>query len=89
MPNSKSDILSSFRERENLKKDKHFFNYDIKKQKIVDKCGDDWKLKTKLVAELLFKPNGDFQKFLWENMSEHDRLIQERKATGKTRKTLY
>jgi len=37
----------------------------------------------KKVGDLLMKPNGNFQKFMWDIMSDNDKLIQERKARGK------
>ena len=86
MPKSKSETLSSFRTRSGLLKDKHFAEYDKKRSVIVEECGDDWKLKTRRIAELLFAPDGDFQKFLWDNLSEQEKILQERKARGNQRK---
>lgn len=83
MPNSKSEILTSFRTRDVLMKDKYFQKYDQKRNKIIEQCGDDWKLKTRKIAELLFTPNGDFQKFMWEHMPEVDKLKQDRLARGR------
>ena len=37
----------------------------------------------KKVGDLLMKPQGNFQKFLWDIMSDNDKIIQERKARGR------
>jgi len=35
------------------------------------------------MGNLLFKKNGSFQKFLWDDLSEADKLAQERKTRGR------
>ena len=37
----------------------------------------------KKLTNLLFEPNGDYQKYCWDTLSEQDKLIAERKARGK------
>ena len=35
------------------------------------------------IGDLLMKPDGNFQKFIWDIRSENDKLIQERQAMGR------
>ena len=35
------------------------------------------------IGDLLMKPDGNFQKFIWDIRSENDKLIQERQARGR------
>jgi hypothetical protein len=37
----------------------------------------------KELTDLLFEPDGDYQKFTWEILSEQDKMIMERKARGR------
>ena len=37
----------------------------------------------KELTDLLFEPDGDYQKFSWDIMSEQDKMIMERKARGR------
>ena len=37
----------------------------------------------KKVADLLFEPSGDYQKFSWDIISDVDKLAMERKARGR------
>lgn len=37
----------------------------------------------KEIGDLMFKPNGWFQKFYWDNLSENEKIIQERKTRGR------
>lgn len=37
----------------------------------------------KELGDLIFEPDGDFQKFSWENMSEADKVVQERKSRAR------
>jgi len=76
MPNTKSD-------RDSLLNDKHFKRYDKQRTKIIEQCGDDWKLKSRRIADLMFEPYGDFQKYLWDNVPEVEKLKMERRARGR------
>lgn len=35
------------------------------------------------IATLLMEPNGDYQKFSWDTISEFDKVIMERKTRGR------
>ena len=35
------------------------------------------------LLDLIFKPDGDFQQFTWDIMSDQDKMIMERKARGR------
>ena len=39
----------------------------------------------KEISDLIFKPEGDFQQFTWESLSDVEKLLQERKARGRKR----
>ena len=55
-----------------------FENYDYNddKRKMYKKY-------LKEVGDLLFKNNGWYQKFMWDIMSESDKIVQERKSRGR------
>lgn len=56
-------------------------SYDNKEQQ------EQYRQWCKDILDLMFQPDGDYQKFSWDIMSEQDKLIMERKARG--RKTHY
>lgn len=37
----------------------------------------------KEIGDLLFKPNGYYQQFIWDTMPENEKLVMERRARGK------
>lgn len=39
----------------------------------------------KEICELIWEPDGEFQKFLWDIMSEQEKLEQRRRASGRKR----
>ena len=41
------------------------------------------------LVDILVQPNGNYQKFVWESMSDIDKLQQERTASGRVRKLNY
>ena len=43
----------------------------------------------KKLTDLLFKPNGDYQKFTWDIMSQHDMILQERKTRRRINDSEY
>ena len=43
----------------------------------------------KEMGDLMFKPNGWFQKFYWDALSEQDKEIMERKARGRKNTSNY
>lgn len=47
---------------------------------------DLYKQYLKELGDLLFQPDGDFQQFTWEMLSDADKLEQERKARGRQRR---
>lgn len=59
--------------------DKKWFNEEGRKE---------WKKYLKEINELMFKPDGDFQKFSWDIMSELSKTNQERKARGKKQRQI-
>ena len=49
-----------------------YLNYNDKERKLYHKY-------LKEIGDLLFKPNGNYQKFVWETKSPSDKLIAERR----------
>jgi len=49
----------------------------------TDKERQRYRKYLKEMGDLLFKPKGWYQKFLWDALSEHDKEIMERKARGR------
>ena len=43
----------------------------------------------KKVADLLFEPSGDYQKFSWDIMSTQDKILQERKTRRRANDSEY
>ena len=43
---------------------------------------EQWRQYLKEITDLLFTNDGDFQEFLWDIISSHDKEIMERKARG-------
>ncbi len=41
------------------------------------------------ICSILIEPNGDYQKFTWDIMSEHDLLMQERKTRRRINDSQY
>ena len=41
------------------------------------------------MCDLMFAPNGWFQKFVWDSLSDGDKLIMSRKARGRTNSSKY
>jgi hypothetical protein len=50
---------------------------------------EQYKQWCKDILELLLEPNGDYQKFSWDIMSDFDKLTMERKARGRKNKSEY
>lgn len=44
---------------------------------------DNWKNWCKDILDLMFEPDGDFQKFTWDILSEQEKLSRERKSRGR------
>lgn len=42
-----------------------------------------WTRYKKEICDLMLEKNGDFQEFLWDIVSDHERELQERRARGK------
>lgn len=59
---------------------RNFIDYSAKERELH-------KSYLKELLDLLFEPNGDYQKFSWDILSDMDKLAMERKARG--RKTSY
>lgn len=43
---------------------------------------EEYKQYLKEIADLIFKPNGNFQKMLWDTMGSHEKELMERRARG-------
>jgi hypothetical protein len=52
-------------------------------RKYTQQDHERYKKYLKQIADLMFKPNGWFQKFYWDALSEQDKEIMERKARGR------
>jgi len=50
---------------------------------------DRYKQYLKEMADLLFKPNGLYQKFVWDTIGEHEQLIRDRKTRRKLNDSKY
>ena len=50
--------------------------YDGKERKLYQQYLSD-------IWALLFKPKGNYQKFLWDTMSDYDKVIAERRGRSK------
>ena len=44
---------------------------------------EQWREYLKEISNLIYEQDGDFQKFLWDIISSHDKEIMERKARGR------
>ena len=76
-----------------LLKNPHYQKYYEKKLEILSKyppqkerTREEHTAFMKEVGELIWEQDGDFQKYVWESMSEQDKIIQERTARGRKRK---
>lgn len=49
----------------------------------IEEAQEEWRNYLKEIADVMFEPDGDFQKFTWDIMSEVDKLTQQRTARGK------
>lgn len=56
------------------------------KKRFIKEDHIEYKKYIKELLDLMFTPNGNFQKFVWDNMSEGDKIKQERKAQGGRKK---
>lgn len=50
---------------------------------------EEYKKYIKEIGDLMFKVNGDFQKFTWDDMSTHDKHRQNIRARGKLKTVKY
>ena len=41
------------------------------------------------MGDLMFKTNGNFQKFMWDDMSEVEKLVQEKKCRRRKNDSKY
>jgi len=89
MQRTKYNILPSFKNKEGLLSDEDYKKYNDEKEKIIQECGDDWKLKHKRILELALEPNGHYQRFIWNHVPEFERVKQERRAKGKVKTRHY
>jgi hypothetical protein len=48
----------------------------------IEEGREQWLMYLKEIGDLIYKQNGDFQEFLWEIVSEHNKEIMERRARG-------
>ena len=79
-----SKMITAVNDTNELRKNQHYNSYYNKKMELIEGVEDD-KLKRKIICDLMFMPEGDFQKFIWDNLSDFDKLQMERKANGKKR----
>lgn len=80
--------LNYAKEKEKIKEkyDKRLFESKTRvndKKWFKEEGRKEWKKYLNEINELMFKQNGDFQKFSWDIMSENERLQQERWARGR------
>lgn len=52
---------------------------------ILKMSKEEWETWKKEIVELIFRPNGAFQQFIWDTLSEHDKIEQDRRASGRKR----
>lgn len=81
------------REIQNLLENENYKTFYEKREKIKSKYPPlkdldrrEFKMWLKEISSLIFENDGDFQKFLWDNIPEHEKVIMERKARGKKRR---
>lgn len=53
---------------------------------ILKMSKEEWEGWKKEIIELMFEPNGQFQQFIWDIISEHDKIQQDRRARGARKK---
>lgn len=47
---------------------------------------EEWETWKKEIGDLIFRPNGSFQQFLWDTLSDQEKLFQDRRARGGRKK---
>ena len=60
--------------------------YKINLEKYTEEEWEAWKSYKKEITDLLLEPNGVFQEFLWDIVSDSDKEVQQRKAQGRKNK---
>jgi hypothetical protein len=87
MPNEKQ---VGFKTREQLMKSSTYQLYDELKQDILkdyplqkERSREEHLEYIRRICDLMFEPNGIFQQFIWENMSEQEQLNQDRRADAR------
>jgi len=87
MPNEK---IVSHRDKEQLLTSETYRLYNELKEQILrdypiqkQRTREEHLEVIRRVSDLMWEPNGQFQQFLWEQMSEQERTNQDRKALNK------
>ena len=87
MPNEK--IVSHRDLQQLLKSETYRLYYELKQDILKDYPPPKQRTReqslevSQRISDLMWEPNGAFQQFIWEQMSDQDKLLQDRRAEGK------
>jgi len=87
MPNEK--LVSIRGEHNLLKSESYRLYYELKQEILRDYPPPKQRTReqslevSQRISDLMWEPNGAFQQFIWEQMSDQDKLLQDRRAEGK------